>query len=123
MTVTDSKGETAKDTCRVLVLAPNENNRTPIANAGADITIYVTNNTVILDGTASTDADNNISGYAWKQISGPASFTIQDSTAVRTTVTNLSLGEYRFELTVTDSKGAIAKDTCSVFVLAPPVEL
>ena len=123
LTVTDSKGATTKDTCSVLVLAPIENNRPPIANAGADITIYVTNNTAILDGTASTDADNNISGYAWKQISGPASFTIQDSTAVRTTVTNLSLGEYRFELTVTDSIGSIAKDTCSVLVLAPQLYL
>ena len=105
------------------VININENNRPPIANAGLDKIIVLPVNMITLDANASTDPDNNLSTYTWKKITGPVTFTIQDSTSIQTTVTNLSSGEYRFELTVTDSKGATAKDTCSVLVLAPQLYL
>jgi hypothetical protein len=105
------------------IINVNENNRPPIANAGFDTTIILPVNMITLDASASTDPDNNLSTYTWKKIIGPATFTIQDSTSAQTNVTNLSLGEYRFELTVVDSKGAKAKDTCSVLVLAPQLYL
>ena len=100
-----------------------ENNRPPIANAGLDKTIRLPVNMITLDASASTDPDNNLSSYNWKRITDSTSFIIQDTTSAQTTVTNLSLGEYHFELTVTDSKGATAKDTCSVLVLAPSLYL
>jgi len=101
------------------IINVNENNRPPIANAGLDKTIILPVNMITLDASTSTDPDNNLSTYTWKKITGPATFTIQDTTSAQTTVTNLSLGEYHFELTVIDTKGATAKDTCSVLVLAP----
>ena len=114
--------------CTTDTIEPNgggspTNNRPPVANAGRDKTIILPVNMITLDASASTDPDNNLSTYRWKKITGPLTFTIQDSTSAQTTVTDLSLGEYHFELTVTDSIGATAKDTCSVLVLAPQLYL
>ena len=47
------------------------NNKPPIAHAGKDTTIVLPVDSVILDGRASTDPDNNIVSYAWTKISGP----------------------------------------------------
>jgi hypothetical protein len=60
----------------------------PVANAGADQTIILPTNSVTVDGSASTDPDNNISTYQWTKISGPSSFNIVNANAVQT-VTNL----------------------------------
>jgi hypothetical protein len=49
--------------------------------------------------------------------SRPASFTIANPSVIQTEVTNLVEGVYEFQLTVVDTKGAYAKDTCSVFVV------
>jgi len=48
-----------------------DGNKPPIANAGADQTITLPIDSVMLDGSASTDLDNNITSYAWTKISGP----------------------------------------------------
>ncbi len=87
--VTDNGGLSAKDTLRVIVNDPSQLNRPPVANAGADQTIILPTNTVILDGSGSTDPDNNISSYAWTKISG-SSFNIANANAAQTQVTNLA---------------------------------
>jgi hypothetical protein len=86
------------------------------ANAGTAKYINLPETTVMLDGSASSDHQNSIVSFRWKKVSGPTSFNIQDSTAARTLVTNLSSGDYLFELTVTNNKGASAKDTTLVSV-------
>ncbi len=40
-------------------------NHPPVANAGPNQTIILPVNSVILDGTSSTDLNNNIASYAW----------------------------------------------------------
>ena len=92
-------------------------NRPPVANAGGDQVITLPSNTVNLNGSASTDPDNNITNYQWTKISGPSSFTIASSNSVQTQVTNLVAGVYLFELKVTDQFGLYDKDMVQVTVL------
>jgi dipeptidyl aminopeptidase/acylaminoacyl peptidase len=95
-------------------------NRPPVANAGADQVITLPSNSVNLDGSASTDPNNNITSYAWTKISGPSSFTIANANAAQTQVTNLIEGVYEFELKVTDAKGLFDKDIMQVTVQPQP---
>jgi len=92
-------------------------NRPPVANAGADQVITLPSNSVNLNGSASTDPNNNISSYLWTKISGPSSFNIADANAVQTQVTNLVEGVYQFELKVTDAGGLFDKDITQVTVM------
>jgi Uncharacterized protein conserved in bacteria len=118
LTVTDNGGLSAKDTMRVIVDSAVTTNHPPIANAGADQTITLPTNTVNLDGSGSTDPDNNITSYAWTKISGPSSFNISNANVVKTPVTNLALGVYLFELKVTDAGGLFSTDTVKITVNA-----
>jgi len=95
---------------------PPPPNRPPGASAGPDQTIIVPINSLNLDGSGSTDPDNNITGYAWTKISGPSSLNIVNANAVQTQVTNLMQGVYQFELKVTDAGALFSKDTVQVTV-------
>src|SRR4030095_6473374 len=112
--VTDNGGLSAQDTIQIMVNDLSQPNRPPVANAGADQTITLPTNTVNLDGSASTDPDNNIAGYAWTKISGPLSFNIANTNSSITQLTNLLQGIYQFELKVTDAGNLFAKDTMRV---------
>ena len=122
LSVKDDKGLSAKDTMQVTVNSVTPINRPPVANAGADETITLPASTVTLDGSASTDPDNNITSYQWTKISGPSS-SIANANSVQTQITNLAEGVYQFELRVTDAGGLMAKDTIQITVnAAPPPE-
>ena len=119
--VTDNVGLSSKDTMSVSVDPILTTNYPPIADAGIDRIIILPTNAVDLDGSASTDPENNITSYVWTKISGPSSFTIANSGAVQTSLTNLIQGIYRVELTVTDAGGLFSKDTTQVTVnITPP---
>ena len=92
----------------------------PIANAGPDQSITLPTNAVTLNGSASSDPDGNIAAYNWSKISGPTQFTIANFDRATTGVTNLVVGTYSFQLTVTDNRGGTAKDTVVVTVNPPP---
>ncbi len=114
--ITDDGGLSSKDTVQVVVKDPTQPNRPPIANAGADHTINLPTNEVTLDGSGSTDPDNNIKSFAWIKISGPVSFNFINANAVQAEVNNLVEGIYQIELKVTDSAGLFSKDTVQVVV-------
>ena len=92
-------------------------NYPPVANAGPDQTIILTTNSGTLDGSASTDPNNNISSYLWTTISGPTPPTIANPGSVTTQVTNLVQGTYQFKLKVTDARGLSDEDEVQVTVL------
>lgn len=125
--VTDNGRLSASDTMKVIVDSVLTINHPPVANAGTDQTITLPTNTVNLDGSGSTDPDNNIVSYVWTKISGPALFNIANASAVQTQATNLLQGVYLFELNVTDAGALFSKDTMQVIVNAgnpnniPPV--
>lgn len=91
-----------------------KNNRPPVANAGPDQSFTLPKDTVTLDGSGSSDPDNNILGYSWSKISGPASFNIKNVNAMQTDLFLLVEGVYSFELKVTDSGGLYSKDTVQI---------
>ena len=109
--VTDNNGASGKDTMQVIV---NPENIPPVANAGADQSIALPANRITLTGSG-TDADGTIAAYTWKQISGPVDKLTSTNTAI-TVLDNLIAGNYKFELMVTDNRGATGKDTVSVIV-------
>jgi hypothetical protein len=118
LTVTDDKGASASDTVQAIVQDPALPNHPPVACAGTDQTITLPASSATLDGSCSTDSDQNITGYAWAKISGPSSGNITNATLAQTSVSNLVAGTYQFELTVTDAGNLSSKDIVVVNVLA-----
>jgi hypothetical protein len=130
LTVTDNKGATASDDRVVYVQqsrtstspapapTPSGTNQAPVARAGADQTIYLSEgvNRVTLDGTASSDADGSISKYVWTRISGPTDGDLFVFGTGKTYAAHLIRGTYVFRLTVTDNKGATSYDDKVVYV-------
>ena len=74
---------------------------------------------VLLDGSGSSDPDGTITKLLWTKISGPASFNIIKPSDSTTNVKTLASGTYQFELKVTDNGGLSAKDTVQVIVKDP----
>lgn len=93
-------------------------NNAPVANAGPDQTITLPANSITLNGSSSTDPDNNITNYAWTKISGPLMAIVANVNAVQTRVNNFVQGVYQFELKVTDAIGLYSKDTVVITVNA-----
>lgn len=114
LTVTDNLGVTGSNTMSITVDPPL--NIPPVANAGPDQTIVLPANTTILDGSASKDADGYIVAYAWRQLSGPSTSTLDRPDSVTTDAGNLVAGTYSFELAVTDDSLATSRDTMLVTV-------
>jgi hypothetical protein len=115
--VTDNVGAIGKDTVQVTVNKGSSINHTPVACAGADQVITLPTNSVNLNGSCSTDPENNITGYVWTKISGPSSFNIGNANAIQTSVTNLTEGTYLYEVKVTDAGALFSKDTMKVTVI------
>jgi hypothetical protein len=115
LTVTDDNGASSSSQAKIIVASAA--NQAPIANAGNNQSISSPANSVTLNGSASSDPDGNIVSYNWITVSGPGSITISNSNSATPTATGLLPGGYIFELTVTDNKGATAKDQVAVTVL------
>ena len=91
-------------------------NKPPVALAGTDETITLPTDSILLDGSVSSDPDGTITSWLWTKISGPVSFLIVNPNLSKTQVKNVAEGIYLFELKVTDSGGLTAKDTVQVTV-------
>ncbi len=103
----------------ISLLASGNTNTSPIANAGLDQSVFE-RASVLLDGTASSDAENNIASYAWVQTVG-AAVTLDRNDAAQVSFTAPQQDDgmtttLRFELTVTDNEGLTATDDVQIVV-------
>jgi N-acetylneuraminic acid mutarotase len=114
--VTDDRGATDLDTVLINVRTGNGNNELPIANAGSDQVLILPVNSCVLNGTDSHDPDGNIVSYQWINAGGPGTFTIVNANTSVAQLTNLGIGNYFFELKVTDNAGATGTDMMQVIV-------
>lgn len=102
VTVTDNRGAQATD--RVTI---THQNLPPEVSVDSSVTSGAAD-TVSLQSQASDD-DGNIVLYAWEQIEGsPVSLISADSPAASFVLPTTPSGAMRFQLTVTDNRGAIA---------------
>ena len=117
LTVTDNNGAISKDIVQVIVNSGQ--NQLPTANAGQDQVILLPTNTTTLTGIG-MDADGTITSYKWLKISGNAAGVIGSSNSATTTISNLVQGANQYQLSVTDNKGAVTKDTVKITVNPAP---
>ena len=121
LTVTDNDGGQGSDAVDILITTFNA---PPIANAGADQSVD-DESVVILDGSASTDPDGAIAGYAWVQTAGTNVTLNNANTAMPSFTAPNVIGAsevFTFQLTVTDNDAVNPKQGVdSVDVVVNPV--
>lgn len=105
-------GDSAGNDCTKGV---NSCNAPPVANAGAPQTVLV-GSTVTLDGTGSTDANNDTITYSWSILQRPDSSTamLASTTGAKPTFVPESAGLYVITLIASDGKSSSAVATTSV---------
>ncbi len=93
-------------------------NSAPVANAGADQTVFVTQS-AILDGATSSDVDNDALSFAWSFTSMPtgSTATLSDPTAPSLDFTVDVPGTYVVQLVVNDGTVDSAADTVVINTL------
>lgn len=92
-------------------------NLPPLAVAGTDRNVDA-GQTVMLDGSASSDPDGQVVTYQWASVDGAGPLQ-NANTAVASLVMPQTPGPYRFRLTVTDDRGASTQDEVTLNVLQP----
>lgn len=121
VTVTDDDGARSSSTATVTTNTP------PLADAGSDKQIVETQS-VELSGSQSSDVDENVVSYNWRQLSGPMASIAspsEETTDVVAPVVDVDT-ELVFELTVADEFETSSNDTVTIIVLAnqaPIVEM
>lgn len=121
LTVTDPYGATDKDTLKITVMSRNQ---PPTADAGSDQTVNK-NDQVTLQGSG-TDPDGDALYYHWSQIDGPIielSDVNDPNASFDTSSMARSSGVLRFQLTVTDGYGGLARDSVVIKVNAAKTTL
>ncbi|MBN3314362.1 K0319 protein, partial [Atractosteus spatula] len=120
LTVKDQQGLTSDGI--ITVTLKEEKNAPPVARAGGSHVLVLPNNSVILDGSASTD-DQGIVSYRWvRDGQSPASGDVIYGSEHQAVLhlTNLVEGTYIFQLHVTDAKGYSSTDAATVEVCPDP---
>jgi len=119
--VTDGKNNSQISIVEIDVV---QENIPPIANAGDDSSILI-NNEVILDGSLSTDANNDLLTYFWSFTSipnGSSAVLLNELTETPSFTPDVS-GEYVISLTVNDGDVSSVVDSVVVFAEAESIKL
>jgi hypothetical protein len=120
LTVIDGRGGSSTDSVDVNTALAN---RAPIANAGADQSVAV-GDTVLLDGSGSSDADGDPLTYQWSFLSRPTGSTatlLSANTAAPSFLADRA-GNYVVQLIVRDGTLNSAPDTVLISTInTPPV--
>jgi hypothetical protein len=115
LTVNDGTVDSASDEVSVVATTATIQNVAPIANAGIDNEV-VTGDSFSLDGSASSDADNDDLTYAWILTEAPSgsSATLSDMTAAQPSFIADIDGSYTFSLSVNDGTEDSPADTVTI---------
>ena len=110
LVVNDGELGSDPDTVTILTL-----NNQPVADAGADQSVYVGDN-VLLDGSGSSDVDGDALSYSWSLLHKPLNSTavLSDSTAVMPMFTIDEPGIYIPQLIVNDGELNSEPDTVTI---------
>ena len=127
LTVTDDDGAVDQDRVTITVESPEPPNLPPIANAGPD-QVVVPGDTVILNGSSSSDRDGTIT-YSWRQVQGPSGnwVRLNDPNTAYPSFTAIlpadsTTATHVFILTVTDDDGVVDEDRVTITVEAPEAQ-
>lgn len=117
LAVSDPDGLESSDTVDITADTANS---APVANAGPDQNV-VTNSLVLLDGSASSDADNDGLTYSWEITSKPegSAATLDDASSPNPSFTADFDGEYSISLIVND--GIVSSDSDTVVITAATI--
>jgi hypothetical protein len=118
LTVTDEHNANSTDSCITNV---TWNNQPPVAEAGESQNV-ASGDVVTLDGTQSSDPDDGIDSYTWRQTSGQAVSLSDSNSSTPWFDAPENSTTVSFELEVSDFQGLKDTDTCSVQVTAPQKE-
>jgi hypothetical protein len=115
--VNDGMVNSTPDTVALTTLGGNT---PPAANAGPDQTVPL-GTVVILDGSASKDADGSSLTFQWTLTTKPLGSTaaISDPSAMRPTITADMNGEYIAQLIVNDGTASSSPDTVTIRTTTP----
>ena len=106
---------------------PPPANRAPVADAGDDFTETIQTTPVTLDGTGSSDPDNDESRFSWVILRQPESSDtqIENGSSAQPSFVASVPGEYGFELQVSDPAGLSSTDSVTATLTneAPVVEI
>lgn len=122
LTVTDGNGAQNSSTAQIYVLKGTD--YPPEANAVPNVMVRLPHNSLVLNGSQSTD-DRGIVSWEWiKDLSETASgaagaVDMQDTRTPYLKLSNLEEGTYRFILKVTDGSGQSSNTSVMVFVKPP----
>jgi hypothetical protein len=103
-------------TASQVTVTVNAVNHAPTADAGDNQELTL-GSTVTLNGTASSDPDNDPLTYSWTKTSGPAVTLVGASTAQPSFVAN-TVGAYVFSLPVNDGKVSSTASTVTITIVA-----
>jgi K319L-like, PKD domain/Thrombospondin type 3 repeat len=114
-------GTVNSDPDTVMINAAEEGNSKPIADAGPDQTLHVTD-LVLLDGSGSSDVDGDPLTYQWSLTAKPAgsAATLSDSNAIYPTFVADLTGMYIVQLIVND--GTVNSDPDTVTITSENVK-
>jgi hypothetical protein len=100
-----------------ITVKPARVNQAPVVNAGADQTVTLPVNTLILNGTVSDDGlpAGGALTVRWSQVSGPGVVSFSNVNAVATAATFSAAGTYILNVTASDSQ-LLSSDTLTVRV-------
>lgn len=115
--VTVSDGVASSTATVDITISPNS---PPVAEAGADQGPVDSGQTVTLDGTGSSDPDNDALTYSWTQVSG-TQVTLSDPAAASPTFTAPLVNgteDLVFQLVVSDGQASSAADTVTIAIRA-----
>jgi hypothetical protein len=116
LTVTDSAGAKANDTTIVTVFPKPL--VLPVARIAPVSAIQLPVNSILLDGTGSSDADGSIVKYLWTNNTPSLNAKIERPNDKTTEVTELIAGSYQFRLAVTDDDNLTGSATINIIVKA-----